>query len=601
MTPVRYVALGASASETSTSSLAVFVQVKATGFQVRVRERAPLRLSIVVQTPAGITQRWGADDPKPGNAPSGLTFSTAMPGGDEQLGCTLARNPSREYPDLQELATLTILGAGGRQVAGQFRLEQLPDVSGDQMQVSPGAPGWQAHLSDDNSAREVFVDQNITSWQGPSVERQIQWLQNPGGLVTANGPSVGPNFSNSTPSLITELDGTWTEAQVVEAWYDAHGIPLGKLFAEWSTNASAQNPWTLGSAPSFGAGMFLPGDDAAISYDQFNPVGGAPGAAWLNATTLRYWALLQFFNDQQPGGKDGVNFQTFWDSIGVYGAHGLPLYTTADNNGVLGLLASDMLAYVINRWCPKLEYSTGSAGSIQPSAFVIPQAVFLDPVKASDMLADITKYELLDWAVEPGPGMVPTFYLNGRGARGRKWLARSGSAKLQQAGPQIGRLWNGVIVQWNDVLGISRTVGPPGAGCNYASSALQDTDPLNPLNEAGIRKYALVTMGSGTLASATQIGSLFLIEQRKLGTSGQAALVGYVLDGSSGVWEPAWKVRAGDQISFTDAADTRYRRIVHTNYDEPTVTNSIQLDQPPDSLQALLSRLSIVLAPYGLS
>src|SRR5581483_4492424 len=154
-------------------------------------------------------------------------------------------------------------------------------------------------------------------------------------------------------------------------------------------------------------------------------------------------------------------------------------------------------------------------------------------------------------------------------ARGRKWRARSGPAQLQGAGPQIGRLWNGVIVQWTDVTGVNRTVGPPGSGANYTDGGLVDTDPLNPANEAGIRKYALVTMGTSTLAGATQIGRLFLQEQKLLDTSGQASHTGYVQD-DKGVWWPVWMMRAGDQVSYIDAAHPSYRRIVHTAYDHPS-------------------------------
>ena len=586
--------------DVSVSTDTLFGQPKATGVQIRVRERAPLRLAVAVKTPAGYQMRWGGDDPNPANVPGALAFSSAMPGGDEQFSCTLRRDPSRTYPDLEPVSMISVFGAG-KEIAAQARLEQHPDVSGDQMAITPGGPGWQAHLDDDASAREIFADLNIGHWQAPSIGRQAEWLQQSAGPVMASGPTIGPDFSTSLPCLIEELQGSWTESQVIEAWYDAHGIPVGLVYAAWETNGM----YSLTGGIAFGAAMFITADDTGqMPYDQLNPLLSTPGSATLAATADRPWALLQFWNDTVPGGKDGVNFDLDWTAIGVYGRHGLPLHGTADLTHAQGVLASDAIAYIIDKWCPRLSYSTGPNGTIQPSAFVIPSAAWLDPVKPSAMVQELARYELLDWAVEPDRATWnPTFYLNARGARGRQWRARSGRAQLQQAGLQVARLWNGVIVSWNDTSGVTRTVGPPGSGTNYTDATLLDVDPLNPLNQgpAPLKKYAPLAMGTSTLAGAAKVGQNFLAEQKLLDTSGQASHTGWVQDAATGIYWPAWMMRAGDRVSYSDAADSSYRRIVHAGYDDTTKTCAVQLDQPPDSLQALLERLGVVLAPYGMS
>jgi hypothetical protein len=231
--------------------------------------------------------------------------------------------------------------------------------------------------------------------------------------------------------------------------------------------------------------------------------------------------------------------------------------------------------------------------------------VYLDPVASSQMINDATQYELLDWAVwEHASGIYdgspdPTFYMNPRGERGTEWRARTGPAQLQNTGAQISNLWNGLIVQWTDVTGVNRTVGPPGSDCNWTDPSLIDLDPGNPANQAGIRRWGLLTLGTATKATAVQIGQLFLQEQKQLNTAGQAALTGHVQD-SHGVLWPAWKVRGGDTIRFTDSQITTPRRIVSTSYDDSTKVNTIQLDQPPDPVQALLQRMSIVLSTIGL-
>jgi hypothetical protein len=78
-------------------------------------------------------------------------------------------------------------------------------------------------------------------------------------------------------------------------------------------------------------------------------------------------------------------------------------------------------------------------------------------------------------------------------------------------------------------------------------------------------------------------------------------VVGYITD-DKGITHPASAVRAGDQIAFVDAADTSYRRIVHTSFDYDSRTNSLDLDSPPEGMDALLERLGVSLflgAPTG--
>jgi hypothetical protein len=60
-------------------------------------------------------------------------------------------------------------------------------------------------------------------------------------------------------------------------------------------------------------------------------------------------------------------------------------------------------------------------------------------------------------------------------------------------------------------------------------------------------------------------------------------------------------VRAGDNVTFVDAHDPVPRRIVRASYDDATRTCQVDLDSPPEGLQALLARLSVSLAPLGLS
>jgi hypothetical protein len=509
-----------------------------------------------------------------------------MPGGFERCGFTLERDPRLIYPDLAELSTVTVQGAGG-DVAWQGRLEKTPDTGGFQEQVSPEAVGYQAHLEDDNTAREIYVDRELSRWEGPTLRRQIEELSKG---YTDEAPSIGVN-PNDTPAVVAQATGPWETAgkALVEAWYDAKGVQIGSIIFYWTRGLfveAANEHWhwlVIASSDDIGGAVDTSGNLRAAG----------PSSGSLNASPGRLWALLQFYYDI-AGGTANVPYQVYWENLAVFGRHGLPGYATTD--ALLGLLASDVVAHALGRWAPKLTFTTGTEGTIQPSSFVIPQLAFLEPTTAAEILKQAIRFELQDWAVWENQA----FYMNPRGGRGKEWRARVGPAQLQEAGPQVSRLWNGVIVQYTDVTGASRTVGPPGSGAEATSSQLIDEDPENPLNEIGIRKYAKLSMGTSTVAGATQVGAKFLTEQAELESSGQATIVGYVED-ESGVLYPAWAIRAGDTIAFVDASDPSARRIVHASYEDASRSCQVQLDQPPDSLTAILERLSVAIQPLGFS
>jgi hypothetical protein len=571
-----------------------------------VRERPQLRLHATISTPNGNYYRWGPDEHVVGRSSSGLGFGTTMPGGFDQAGLVLPRNPSFAYQDLQELSTVTIRGAGGR-VAWQGRMESTPRTSGDQMAISPGLVGWQAHLDDDTSARMIYVDTAFGSWQGITNTRKIFLTSH---AIDGDDADTGPDWSTYQPAMVLTITGAWNRQHVCEAWYDAKGLPIAALQYAWKIN----NLVNAGDANwSWNAGLSSDDNFSGTDFAAPPASGGlraaGPGAGTLTATVMsRLWAAIQL-NYGVAAGAEGSNYQLFWTLLGIIGTHTCPIYQTtpvsyATTPGQTvtvpagpGVLCSDVEAHAVGTWAPKLRFSTGVNGTIKPSGFVIRQLVFSDPTTASAIIKGANQYELRDWAVWEGP----TYYSNDYGQRGRKWKARVHEANLQETGPQASRLFNGVVVTFQDWAGISRTVGPPNSNANFIDATLVDPDPGNPANELGIKKWAHVEMQTGTPAAAIQTGGQFLKYQKLVDTSGQATLTGHVEDADTGVWHPAWAVRAGDVIMFPDAGDFSYRRIVKTAYDDSGKQNALQLDAPPDGMQELLERLSIVLTPTGFS
>lgn len=549
-----------------------------------VRELPPLRLHLDVQVSSGRHYRWGEDEPRAENIPSGLRFSDTMPGGFESLDVTLARKPAVNYSDLERLSTIRVLGAGG-DVAWDGRLERVPKVSGDQMAISPSAVGWQAHLEDDKSASMVFVDRDLGRWTNTSNARMASLYA--AGNKPQGSWEIRPDQVGAEPALYESLPSPWPASIIVEPLYDSGpGNAIGRIRGVCST--------TDGAITAFSDANYLINAELRTTEvtagDTYNARAAGSGVAFdLVATTFtRRFAHLVFLYSVAYAGDD-IARVIKWTNLRVFGAHQLPVAGTAPNDG---LYASDMVIYAVNRWAPLLSVTPST---VFASSFVVPHATFYDATTAGEIVRQVTRFGLQDWAVWEDL----TFWWHDRGTQGRKWRARVGPSQLEETGPQVERIWESVVVQYQDVDGSTRTVGPVGSGADTETDDLKDNDPENPANLLGITRRDLLVMGIGTAASATEIGRRFLEESKVLNTSGVAKIVGHIED-DRGVNHPYWRVRAGDTISFVDAADTSYRRIVRTDKSGSDRTCSIDLDSPPEGLQALLERLGVVLVSLGI-
>lgn len=548
-----------------------------------VRERPPLRRFIEAEAPNGRRYRWAQDEPNPANAFSALRHSNAMPGGFESMDAVLPRKPGIEYSDLDRLSTLRVMKPGGG-VVSETRLERAPRASGSQRSISPSAVGWQAHLEDNKAATLIGRDADLSRWQGPAVQRKINLL---GSSIDVDDPATTPDATTGAPSVDTGFDGAWARAHRSEAWYDAGSLNrIGALYYAWKRNGSGVN----NADANWDWLAFLSSDDVLSSSQSSGSLRAAgPDAGTLTATASYRFAMLHLAY-AAAAGADGQHYAVYWRPV-VYGDHGLPVQGTEPN---AGLLASDIEAYAIGKWAPRLNFIAGE--TILPSSFVIPHLALIDPTTAAEIIKQAIRFELRDWAVWENR----TYYSNDRGARGRSWRARVAPAELSETGPQVDRLYESVVVQFSDVDGTAKTVGPPGSGADTEDSQLKDSDPENPANKLGITRRALLQMGTATAASAIQTGVAFLLAQKDLDTSGQAKIVGFVED-DRGVVHPYDDVRGGDSIVFTDAADPSPRRIVKADCDHKSATATIDLDSPPEGMAALLERLGVVLIPLGLS
>jgi hypothetical protein len=550
---------------------------------IQIRERPPLRRHWLLNTPTGRRYRWGEDEPQAENIPSGFVDTDTMPGGFDTCDGTLPRRPGVDYADLEPMSTLRSIGAGG-EIVSEYRLERIPQVSGDEMSISPSAVGWQAALEDDKSVQLLGLDRLLASWQGITASRHAQigdgYSPVGDGEVTEDPVSGAPGIQLTIVPPIAGSSGA-----LAEIFYDSGaGQRIGhiQLSSAETKNLAGDSNWAFR--------VYTADDDTYTNFNlEYSATADTAVALQKLSTAAKRWAALQLQYDGAFTGDDAERWRIAKD-IAIVG-DGFTLYTDPAS-GIDGILPTDMIELAIRRWAPAIVINSGN---IAPSWFIAPQLTFPEMTTVGDLIKSANRFELRHWAVWEGR----EFFLHEPGARGRHWLLRSGPCKLEATGPQVDRLWESIVVQYTDVDGSTRTVGPPGSGADTETDVLHDPDPDNPANILGTTRRDLLAMGAGTVRSATRVGEEFLARQRELDTSGRASVVGYAEDDRH-VLHPYYRIRSGDTVSFIDARDPSPRRVVKASRNDAERSCSIDLDAPPEGLQALLEQLGVVLVPLGI-
>jgi len=548
-----------------------------------VSEKAP-PVEVVAVTPDGYRRRWGYDEPDAENVPDGLSFSSSMPGGADEISATLRRDPAAGYRDLARFTELRVGRSGGRTM--DFRIEETPWRSGYERSVEVRGRGYRSALEDRQDARAIFVNRSVSDWNlsAPYARAALLYAL---GLRMYDPPQTA--WAGDGAAIEIGFRGpfnTSTAYRRSEAFFDAQGIALGDLYFDLDAMTT---PGT--AAASFTAGLVR---DTAY----WSTSGSATSANLAAGTAAGYLSALA-----SPWELDGTevaaSFQMVATAAGtaekdsvlraakvaVYGDHGLTRYGGPPG----GFYTGQLVEWIADHLSPL------TAGEVDLGTFLHVHASYIDPTTPLAMIEDLVRYEpLYDWFA-----FDREIHFRRRGTYGKRWRARVGEADLSTTGETVERLYNEVAVKVDDpALSEGVIVGPVGSGHRYTDSRLSDSDPSNPATAAGVTRRALLDIGEGTLAGAIEIGARFLEETRAMDTSGDATLVGLVSDDAGIAW-PVDEVRAGDEIAFTDAADTSYRRIVSTNYDGDAQTNSLSLDAPPETMDALLARLGARLIPLG--
>jgi hypothetical protein len=538
------------------------------------------RLAASVELPTGKVKRWGPDEASTDDVLAGLNFSTSDPGGFKDTNFGLARDIDIEWPDLQLLLPLNIYGAGGR-IAWEGRLQERPGRHGAEDGMSPGAVGWQSHLAD-RPFQEIYIDGDLSQFDVPPINRQLQLLAasaiQAGSFDAANAPE---------PAMVFNIGG-YTAAnnglsKGQERWKYGTGVDIGAMRFDFIGDGST--PW--GEYGLLSKVDTQTGETVLTA--NFN--GASSANVTLNAPGEGY--KYAAFSALYTGTFAGVmtNLHRF-ANVKILGRHGL---TVRGEWPKIGLYASDVVADIVGRFAPKLKYTTGNAGSIQPTNYVIPQLAFTDSVKPSDAITAVNAYHQFSWGVEDNR----SFFFRPTTTFRKRWrIRRSKGDSVELLGPQADAAVNGVVVTFTDAGGVTRTVGPPEFLTAYATSeALRDLSPTNPVNiVGGGQKWGELSLGFVTdVSGAIQIGVMWMAAQlNTVSARGSVTVTGVVEDEYGAYW-PAWAMRAGDSATVVDG-DNVERRIIETTYAADSRQVNCNLDATPHRLEAIMERMGIAVA-----
>jgi hypothetical protein len=549
------------------------------------------RLALSVTLNDGRIVRWGGDEPDVDRIPQDLDFSTAIPGGYKDLTTSVLRAVSGGD---ERLFNRTRAYGPGNRTAWDGRLQQFPR---EDLMVNPAAVGFAAHLQDDTSFREIYVDPRMSKWTPGSLRRRIALMT--AGYGVGDDPQVISDPTNNQPALQLSLTGAWGLKALSEAWYSGGGIPLGALYYAWkigTTVGSGDANWTwqavLSDTDDHVAGQF---DTSA------NLRAAGPGTGTLTATTSSRLYLTVQQSYAIAAGTDQQIYPVWWTALAVYGTHGLTKQGTASATDWQGFYADDLIADIVSRAAPLLDVTRGPGGVETNANFVVPEAIFDSPTTGQDAVMDVNKYFLWEWGVyddlkffwrEPDPARL---LWRGRLDRG---------TKVSLEGEAADTRFNGVIVRYTDPIGVQKIAGPTAsywqggiARCDVTNDALVDTNAANPVNQAGIpRRWGVLDVGPTTTdAGAVQLGYVWLQEHALPQRRGSITLADTVYHPTEG-YVPTWRVRAGDGILIDDLADDEPRRIIETRYTRRDDSNVLTVGNSDFKIDSILERIGVQLS-----
>jgi hypothetical protein len=324
-------------------------------------------------------------------------------------------------------------------------------------------------------------------------------------------------------------------------------------------------------------------DTTLRTYDDFD--GAVLDTATLDTTlAVTSWvpddpARYIVIQDRPSGSVNKTERVVDIHAASLYGNHGLPRYAISGLPD--GLKFSDIIAYLIGKFQPLLPIT-----QVDASSFIMPHAVWLDPVSLGDVLSEGMTTEFNhNWAVWEG------FEYRRRQDMGRTWdLRRSEGAKFINSGEAAEPDVNTCLVVYTAKDGSTKWAGPPGSGADVTDVALRDYDPGNPVNASRVvGDRPLVIEADGLDPTDAVAAGVEALEQAlRPRFVGEIQVPRFAL--RDGVLEPTSLMRADDWVvdSETNGKAMPLSEVNYARSSERPCTATVDL--PPNRLDSELAR-----------
>lgn len=508
-----------------------------------------------------------------------FTFSCTDPGGFEAATFPVPL----DLPQVQRGDPVVL--HSGLQTAWEGRVKEVQRSLGAKTLVQ--CEGNAAILKEHNLA-EIFVDRDLTKWEGSSLARQILLSTRP-----VLGAQIAGEPGEGVPSLQTSVTGPWATgvSPTVEAWYNAHGLPIGGIYYSWRKGINVN----AGDVNWFWA-PFLSTDSTGSSIDSAgNQLGNGPGSGYLQASIVgRLFAAIELAYGTTAGGTSGTEYPIYWSKLAVYGNAFINfMQVLLGKSGIVGrgpdpvgFFASDFARFAISK-CPGVV-----AGVIEDSELIIPHAAYPSPVPIEQMVDDFAKLAACHWGVwESLSYMVGSqlprvdFRQSPEPGNPTAWALRQECEELDIR-EAIDNMFDSAIVTFTEPSGEERSV---------------EVKRPNPALEAnGLHRQAPLNFGQGSQASAEAWGQVqlaLLEDQARMTGSASLAEPIHELNGTA---KAPWMLRAGlDRLRIPDLPcsdvwgehnDLPITRVECTGGEKGLVTN-VEFGMGPNLIETLAAQL----------
>lgn len=549
---------------------------------------------VLVEHPDGTSTPWSDREPLD-RICADLGYGTTCTGGFRDLRSTILRDfTSTGREDLYD--TIRVLGPGERTL-WEGRLQAKPKSTDRGGVMTPAAVGWSSHLEDDEAVSAPMLDRGLTRW-GPLPLDRRQAIVAASYKVADGGTGW---HSQAGPTIDLTAPGSH--------WDTAPGRPFAALTYDAGPGLKFRRVefrvHRFGATSPPGSGwqfLALGADSADMTADPevqsgYDALGDGSAASYQAARDHRYLELSASYPLAPAGNADVTEYGWHAYAMAVLGTHGLPLRpgagTHPDGQDMSGLHVSDMLAWLLPLGAPKLTFTTGPAGSIEPTGTAVAHFWPDAPTTMAELVNQLNAFHGRDWGVWERrrfwywtPGLGPS----------RTWIASTTGDSdtkltLNVDGDSAENIWTGVYVRYQDFAGRSYAVGPPGSPADEISQQLVDQHLENPAVAHDLRRIGVLELSQPvTSAGARAIGQMWLRQKNLATRKGTANKSGLIQDADDHSWHPVSHVRGGDYLRVR-GLDGPDRKIIDTDYDQTSVTAQWSLDNSADVITRILEAI----------